>query len=241
MKRIAVVVFAALSTTALSAQTPINWDSLGAETERVLAAYLRINTTNPPGNEITTARFLQQILKDNGIEAQILDTVELGQGRANLYARLRGNGSKKAVALVGHMDVVPVTPAFWSVDAFGGMVKDGYLYGRGALDMKGESIAELMAMLAIRRSGVALNRDIVYIGNADEELGGTGAATLVARHADLLKDVEFLIDRQGYIRARWTPNVGSAWLQVPYLSSQMLAMDRETPRPSIGSNGDHAH
>jgi acetylornithine deacetylase/succinyl-diaminopimelate desuccinylase-like protein len=197
MKRIAAILLAALFATSLSAQTPINWDSLGAETERVLAAYLRINTTNPPGNEINTARFLQQVLKDNGIEAQILDTVELGQGRANLYARLRGNGSKKAIALVGHMDVVPVTPAFWSVDAFGGVVKDGYLYGRGALDMKGEGIAELMAMLALKRSGVALNRDIVYIGNADEELGGTGAATFVARHADLLKDVEFLITEGG--------------------------------------------
>lgn len=197
MKRAAAVALALLASTPLAAQTPISWDSLGAETATVLAAYLRLNTTNPPGNELQTAQFLKKILEDNGIEAQILDTAELGAGRANLYARLRGNGSKKAIALVSHMDVVPVTPAFWSVDAFGGVVKDGYLYGRGALDMKGEGIAELMAMLAIKRSGVALNRDIAFIGNADEELGGTGAQTFVARHPDLLKDVEFLITEGG--------------------------------------------
>jgi len=197
MKRLAVTLVALCATAPLSAQTPINWDSLGAETQRVLTAYLRINTTNPPGNEIQTARFLAKVLADNGIEAQILDTTEIGAGRANLYARLKGNGSKKAIALVSHMDVVPVTPAFWSVDPFGGVVKDGFLYGRGALDMKGEGIAELMAMLAIKRSGVKLNRDIVFIGNADEELGGTGAETFVARHADLLKDVEFLITEGG--------------------------------------------
>lgn len=197
MKRAAVTLAALLTVTRLSAQTPLNWDSLGAETARTLAAYLRVNTTNPPGNEILAARFLQRVLRENGIEAQILDTAELGPGRANLYARLKGNGSKKAVALVNHLDVVPVTRDAWSVDPFGGVVKDGYLYGRGALDMKGEGIAELMAMVALKRSGVKLNRDIVFIGNADEELGGTGASTFVARHADLLQDVEFLITEGG--------------------------------------------
>jgi acetylornithine deacetylase/succinyl-diaminopimelate desuccinylase-like protein len=197
MKRFAVAAIALLAAAPLAAQSQVNWDSLGAETQRVLAAYLQINTTNPPGNELETARFLAKLLADNGIESQILDTAELGAGRANFYARLRGNGSKKAIALVSHMDVVPVTPAFWSVDAFGGVVKDGFLYGRGALDMKGEGIAALMGMLAIKRSGVPLNRDIVVIGNADEELGGTGAATFVARHPDLLKDVEFLITEGG--------------------------------------------
>ncbi|HEX4632864.1 MAG TPA: M20/M25/M40 family metallo-hydrolase, partial [Gemmatimonadales bacterium] len=197
MRRFAVAAIALLAAAPLAAQTQVNWDSLGAETQRVLAAYLQINTTNPPGNELETARFLVKLLADNGIESQILDTAELGAGRANVYARLRGNGSKKAIALVSHMDVVPVTPAFWSVDAFGGVVKDGFLYGRGALDMKGEGIAALMGMLAIKRSGVPLNRDIVVIGNADEELGGTGAATFVARHAGVLKDVEFLITEGG--------------------------------------------
>jgi len=176
---------------------PINWDSLGAETTRILTGYLQVNTTNPPGNELDAARYLQQVLQANGIAAQILDTAELGHNRANLYARLPGNGSKKAIALVNHLDVVPATPQFWSVDPFAGVIKDGFLYGRGALDMKGEGIMQLMAMIALKRSGVRLNRDIVFIGNADEELGGTGAMTFVNRHPELLKDVEFLMTEGG--------------------------------------------
>src|SRR5687768_14517821 len=151
----------------LDAQTkPIDWDALGRESQSILADYLRINTSNPPGNEILAARFLKGILEREGIEAQILDTTELGANRANLYARLRGNGSKRAIALVHHMDVVPATPAYWAVDPFSGTLKDGYLWGRGALDMKGEGIAHLMAMIAVKRSGVPLNRDIVFVANA---------------------------------------------------------------------------
>jgi len=178
----------------LGAQTkPVDWDALAREAQSTLSDYLRVNTTNPPGNEILAARFLKGILEREGIEAQILDTAELGPNRANLYARLRGNGTKKAIALVHHMDVVPATPASWSVDPFSGAVKDGYIWGRGAIDMKGAGIAQLMALIAIKRSGVALTRDIVYIGNSDEELTSTGGLVFVARHPDLLKDVEYLM------------------------------------------------
>jgi acetylornithine deacetylase/succinyl-diaminopimelate desuccinylase-like protein len=187
-----------VSAAPLHAQTrPVNWDSLSREATTVLADYLRINTTNPPGNEILTARFLKAILEREGIEAQILDTTEIGPNRANLYARLRGNGSKKAIALVHHMDVVPAVPSYWSVDPFAGIIKDGYLWGRGALDMKGQGIAQLMAMIALKRSGAPLNRDIVFIGNSDEELGSTGAIIFVQRHPDLLRDVEYLITEGG--------------------------------------------
>ena len=183
-----------LSARPTTAQTrPVAWDALATEGTTILSEYLRVNTTNPPGNELAAARFLKAILDREGIEAQILDTVELGPNRANLYARLRGNGTKKAIALVHHMDVVPATPSSWSVDPFSGAIKDGYIWGRGAIDMKGNGIAQLMAMIAIKRSGVPLTRDIVYIGNADEELTSTGGLALVGRHADLLKDVEYLI------------------------------------------------
>ncbi|HJQ12169.1 MAG TPA: M20/M25/M40 family metallo-hydrolase [Gemmatimonadaceae bacterium] len=170
-----------------------DWDSLTSETLRTLSSYLQINTTNPPGNELAAAKFLKAILDREGIDAQILDTAELGPSRANLYARLRGNGTKKAIALVHHMDVVPATPSSWSVDPFSGVIKDGYIWGRGAIDMKGHGIAQLMAMIAIKRSGVPLNRDIVFIGNGDEELGSMGAIIFAQRHADLLKDVEYLM------------------------------------------------
>ncbi len=194
---IATAALAALPSLA-AGQQPIDWNALRDETTRVLTDYLRINTTNPPGNEIATARYLQQFLAREGIEAQILDTAELQPaGRANLYARLRGNGSKKAIALVHHMDVVPATPAYWSVPPFDGVIKDGFLYGRGAIDMKSEGIVQLMAMVALKRSGVQLNRDIVFVGNADEELGSTGAIVFTDRHPDLLKDVEYLITEGG--------------------------------------------
>jgi acetylornithine deacetylase/succinyl-diaminopimelate desuccinylase-like protein len=175
------------------AQRPIDWPSYAREAQTVLSNYLQVNTTNPPGNEMLGARFLKAILDREGIEAQLLDTTEIGTNRANLYARLRGNGSKKAIALVHHIDVVPVTPASWSVDPFSGIAKDGYIWGRGAIDMKGNGVAQLMAMIALKRAGVQLNRDIVFIANADEELGSTGAIIFVNRHPDLLKDVEYLI------------------------------------------------
>jgi acetylornithine deacetylase/succinyl-diaminopimelate desuccinylase-like protein len=178
-------------------KTPVDWTALRDETVRDMQEYFRINTTNPPGNELLTARWLKSLLEKEGFEVQILDTTELGAGRANLYTRLKGNGSKRAIALVHHMDVVPAAPQYWSADPFAAEIKDGFIYGRGALDMKGEGIAHLMAMIALKRSGVALNRDIVFIGNADEELGSTGAIVFVDRHPDLLKDVEFLITEGG--------------------------------------------
>jgi acetylornithine deacetylase/succinyl-diaminopimelate desuccinylase-like protein len=193
----AALVLCAVPAFAQTPARPLNWDSLAAETVRNLSAYLAINTTNPPGHEVLAARYLQHLLQGEGIEAQILDTAELGAGRANLYARLRGSGAKRAIALVNHLDVVPATPQFWSVDPFSGVIRDGYVWGRGALDMKGEGMVQLMAMIALKRSGVRLSRDIVFIGNADEELGGTGAETFVRRHPDLLQDVAFLMTEGG--------------------------------------------
>src|SRR5436305_10589205 len=168
MKRFSLFVVAILlGASRVHAQSnAIAWDALSAETLQNLAAYLQINTTNPPGNELAAARWLKGILEREGIEAQILDTTELGPNRANLYARLRGNGTRKAIALVHHMDVVPVNPASWSVDAFSGIVKESYIWGRGAIDMKGNGIAQLMAMIALKRSAAPLTRDIVFIGNS---------------------------------------------------------------------------
>src|SRR6476646_11980328 len=192
-----------LSASRLAAQAaPPDWNALSRESQTILSDNLRINTTNPPGNEFLAAQFLKRILDREGIEAKILDTAELGPNRANLYPRLRGNGSRKAIALVHHMDVVPATPSSWSVDPFSGAVKDGYIWGRGAIDMKGTGIAQLMAMIAIERSGVPLTRDIVYTGDSDEELTSMGGLVFVARHADLLRDVEYLMTEGGGQPAR---------------------------------------
>ena len=183
-----------LAPRALAAQqAAFDWPALRDEASRLLAEYLRINSTNPPGNELATARWLQAVLAREGIEGQVLDTAELGPGRANFYARLRGSGTGRAIALVHHMDVVPVTPAQWRRDAFGGEIVDGEVWGRGALDMKGHGIIQLMALIAIKRAGLALDRDLVYIANADEETDGRGAIVFVERHRDLLEGVEYLL------------------------------------------------
>ncbi len=170
-----------------------DWPALQQEGAQLLSQYLQVNSTNPPGNEILAARWLKEVLGREGIEGQILDTAELGPGRANFYARLRGTGKRRALALVHHMDVVPATRAQWTVDPFAGEIRDGYVWGRGALDMKGHGIVQLLALIAIKRAGIVLDRDIVFIGNADEESAGTGAITFVSRHPDLLADVEYLL------------------------------------------------
>jgi acetylornithine deacetylase/succinyl-diaminopimelate desuccinylase-like protein len=202
MHRHAIVAFLLVSAAPLAAQVSvapsvIDWNALQSESVRHLQDYVRVNTSNPPGNEIEGARLLKGILDREGIEAMVLDTAELGPGHANLYARLKGNGTKKAIALVHHIDVVPAVPAYWTSDPFGGEIKDGFIYGRGTLDMKGQGIAHLMAMIALKRSGVPLTRDIVFIANTNEENGGTGSAAFVKYHADLLRDVEYLFTEGG--------------------------------------------
>jgi acetylornithine deacetylase/succinyl-diaminopimelate desuccinylase-like protein len=183
-----------------AAGDPIDFDSLRRETVTRLSEYLRINTSNPPGNELATARWLKDVLAREGIESQILDTTEIGSGRANFYTRLKGSGTGKAIALVHHMDVVPADPKFWKEDPFGGVVKDGAVWGRGALDMKGQGIIQLMAVIALKRAGVPLSRDVVLIANADEEAASLGAQTFIERHHDLIRDVEFLLTESDQTR-----------------------------------------
>ncbi len=177
-----------------------DWIGVGREAADLLQQYLRINTTNPPGNEMAAARWLQAVLAREGIEARIF---EPAPGKANLVARLSGDGSARAIVLLNHMDVVEATPAFWSVDPFGGEVRDGYLYGRGAVDMKGTAVAQLMAMILLRRSGIPLKRDIIFLATADEEVGGLstlGAQWIVREHPELVRDAEFLINEGGSSR-----------------------------------------
>jgi acetylornithine deacetylase/succinyl-diaminopimelate desuccinylase-like protein len=196
-------------TTSLEAQTStydpapgvaIDFAALRGEAAERLSEYLRINTTNLPGNELATAQWLQQTLAREGIEGQILDTAALGPGRANFYARLPGTGGAKAIALVHHMDVVPAVPGEWQVDPFGGVIKDGAVWGRGALDMKGHGIIQLMAMIALKRAGVRLSRDVVLVANADEEIGGLGSRTFVKDHPDLVRGIEYMLTESGDTR-----------------------------------------
>src|ERR687888_2186262 len=121
--------------------TDEQWRVVGREAAALLSQYVAINTTNPPGNELQAAEWLKAVLAREGIAAQVF---EPRPGKANLYARLPGDGTARPIILLSHMDVVLASPEYWTVDPFGGVTKDGYVWGRGALDMKGEAIVELM-------------------------------------------------------------------------------------------------
>jgi len=180
-------------------QGDAEWSALGDEAAGLLAPYLRINTTNPPGNEIVAARWLAAVLRRDGIEAQIF---EPAPGKANLIARLRGDGSARPLILLNHMDVVLASPEYWQVDPFSGAVQGGYIWGRGALDMKGEAIAQLMTLVILKRASIPLKRDVIFLATSDEEIGaGVGAGWFAERHADLIRDAEFLITEGGTTRA----------------------------------------
>ena len=189
------VVLALLLASPLAGQAsaPIDYAKLREETAQRLSEYIRINTSNPPGNELATARWLAGVLAKEGIRGTILDTAELGPGRANFYAKLPGTAGGKGIALVHHMDVVTATPKDWSIDPFAGTIKDGHVWGRGALDMKGHGIIQLMAFIALKRAGVPLTRDLVYVGNADEEIGGLGSRVFVEKHPDLVKEIQYVL------------------------------------------------
>src|SRR6266498_1344153 len=182
----------------IAAPGAAEWKALGDEATALLSQYLRINTTNPPGNEIAGARWLADVLRRDGIEAR---TFEPAPGKANLYARLGGDGSARPLILLNHMDVVLASPEYWTVDPFSGVAKDGYVWGRGALDMKGEAITQLMTLLTLKRAGVPLKRDVIFLATADEEIGGgVGAGWFVEHHRDIVQDAEFLLNEGGTIR-----------------------------------------
>lgn len=173
----------------------MNWDTIGQEAVHLLSQYLQLDTINPPGNEHRASLFVGRILKREGIPYRIFESAP---GRSNIYARLRGNGEKRPLILLSHSDVVPVDREFWSVDPLSGLIKDGYIWGRGALDMKNLGIAELAVFLTLHRSRFPLKRDVILLVTADEEAGGEmGAGWFVRHHPELVRDAEFLINESG--------------------------------------------
>ncbi len=193
MKKILIIILLLASVSNINfaqAKEP-DWNRVGDEAVALLADYLRIDTTNPPGNEIRAAQFFARLLQREGIECR---TFESSPGRGNLFARLKGNGSKRALILLNHMDVVPADRRFWTADVFSGAMRDGYLYGRGALDMKSLGAAQLMTLILLKRAGVPLDRDVIFLATADEEAGGReGAGWFVRNHPELIGDAEFLL------------------------------------------------
>lgn len=173
---------------------PVDLAALQDEAVAWVQEYLRLDTQNPPGNEILGARFFAKIFDAEGIPYEI---AESAPGRGNIWARLDG-GTEPALVLLHHMDVVPADPKYWTVDPLSGEKKEGYIYGRGALDTKTLGILELAAFLAIHRSGIALNRPVIFMATADEEAGGSmGAGWLVENRPEIFKDVGFLLNEGG--------------------------------------------
>jgi acetylornithine deacetylase/succinyl-diaminopimelate desuccinylase-like protein len=166
-----------------------------SEPARWLQQYLRIDTTNPPGREHLAASFLAGILHREGIPTRLLVSP---QGRTSLWARLSSPKSGgRAIVLLHHLDVVPAGPG-WTAKPFAGEIRDGRLWGRGAVDDKSLGIAQLAAFVDLKRREVPLERDVVYLAVADEENGGgQGAGWLVDRHFELFRGVEGVVGEGG--------------------------------------------
>jgi acetylornithine deacetylase/succinyl-diaminopimelate desuccinylase-like protein len=173
--------------------------ALAKEAEGWLADLIRIDTTNPPGNEQAAAKYVAAILTKEGITSEFLD---LAPGRSALVARLRSAAMpdpSRALLLVAHMDVVGVDKSRWTVDPFAAVIKDGYMYGRGSVDDKGMLAANLAAFIALKRSNAHINRDVIFLATADEEQGGEASIRmLIAKYWDKFA-AGFAINEGGHV------------------------------------------
>lgn len=160
-----------------------NWQAVGMEALAWLGDYLRVDTTNPPGDEDRAVGFLGAILQKEGI---VWERVEHAPGRSSLIARLPGSGKDKPLCLLSHTDVVTADPREWPADKppLGGVSDGSFVWGRGALDMKGMGIIELATLVALKRAAVPLRREVILLAVADEEVGNLGMRALVDKHWD---------------------------------------------------------
>ncbi len=182
----------------------MDWKGLEQEAVDLLREYIRIDTSNPPGNEAPGAEFLAGVLRSEGIEPRIYESEP---GRASLVARLEGGGSGRPMVLMSHIDVVPAEAEKWDVDPFAGEMSDGFIWGRGALDMKGMGIMQLLAFIAARREGLELSRDLVFLACADEEAGGhLGCEFMLREHPEEL-DADVVINEGGFANTTLVPGV----------------------------------
>ncbi len=188
MKKAALFLIASLFITPLFAQ------SIEDEAVVWLQELIQIDTINPPGNESRAVDFYAAIFEAEGIE---YETAESAPGRGNIWARLEG-GDQPGLMMLQHTDVVPADPEYWTIDPLSGEIRDGYILGRGARDMKGTGISQLATFLELHRSGRALNRDVVFLATADEEAGGAyGVGWLVENRREIFDGVELLINEGG--------------------------------------------
>jgi len=180
----------------------------GEAAARLLSQAIRIRTVNPPGDEKPLAEFFVDVLKDADVEARVIDTPDNGsgprseKGRAAAWARVKGNGARRPIVLLSHLDTVPADAKDWAIAPFEGATGAGSVVGRGALDAKGVSVVHLLATLAIARRAEPLERDVIFLATPDEETGGQrGAGYLTRERRSLLYDAELLLTEGGGIQS----------------------------------------
>jgi len=190
------------------------------EVTQLLRELIQINTTNPPGNETQAATYMAQYLAKEGFQTEI---IESAPGRGSIITRLKGTGEKPSLLLLSHLDVVAANPKEWSVEPFAGVVKDGYVYGRGAYDMKCMTAIEIMVIKLLKKNNVKLKGDIVLAATADEEQGGEeGAGYLLSHHKEKVW-CPYVINeggglafptKNGYVFPVQTAEKGILWLKI---------------------------
>ena len=180
---------------AFAAAPAVDWKTQEAEILARHRALIQIDSSSPPGNETKVDDYLKRVFEVEGIAVK---TFALQPARANLVARLKGNGKKRPLLLMAHTDVVGVQREKWPVDPFAAVVKDGYIWGRGARDDKDKLAANLMVMLLAKRMGTALDRDLIFLAESGEEAdpAGVGIAYMVNNHFDEI-DAEFALNEGG--------------------------------------------
>ena len=171
----------------------IDWDAATDEAVSLLREYLRIDTSNPPGNETRAVEFLSRVLEAEGISCEAAEAVP---GRGNLFARI--GPATGGVCLLNHTDVVPTERQFWDRDPFSGDLVDGMIWGRGALDMKGMGILELVVFLLLKRQNVTLRESVSFLAVADEEAGSFAGASWVAENRPGWMDTSLVINEGAY-------------------------------------------
>src|ERR1700679_1157402 len=177
-----ICIFCFLSSAAWGQIPSVNWASQKAEVLRHYRELIQIDTSSPPGNETRAVEYLKKVFDAEGIPTK---TFSVDPSRANLVARIKGNGSKRPVLLMAHTDVVGVQREKWPVDPFGAVMKDGYVWGRGSNDDKDKLAANLTVMLLLKRSGVQLDRDVIFLAEAGEEGDSQfGAMFMADKHFD---------------------------------------------------------
>ncbi|MBF6614317.1 MAG: M20/M25/M40 family metallo-hydrolase [Chloroflexi bacterium] len=172
----------------------VNWNALNADCLRHLQALVRLDTSNPPGNEIIAVNYICEQLAEAGVECEV---VESAPGRANLRAVLKGDGTERPLLLMSHTDVVPAEPEYWSHHPFSGDIEGGYVWGRGTVDMKQWGAWHLAIFLELARSALPLKRDVVLLATADEEDGSYMGMRWIAENMPQWLEAEYGLSEGG--------------------------------------------